>query len=29
MSHPTQYRSFRGQPLQAKLHVHIIRKQKF
>jgi len=28
MSHPTQYRSLRGQPLQTKLHIHIITKQK-
>jgi len=28
MSRPTQYRSFRGRPLQAKLHIHIITKQK-
>jgi len=27
-SHPTQHRSFRGRPLQAKLHMHIITEQK-
>jgi len=28
MSRPTQYRSFRGWPFQAKLHIHIITKKQ-
>jgi len=28
MSRPTQFKLFRGRPLQAKLHIDIITKQK-